>query len=78
MPAQGLQELQKAQRATRLESGWEKELPKLEKVVDFTLEYSQGIIATRDVNGRNVYHPARVYIDTCLPALDFTDLMWVG
>ena len=39
---QGVQELQKAQRAARLESGWEKQLEGVVAVSDLTLAYCRG------------------------------------
>lgn len=35
-------ELQKAQRVARQEQGWEKDVTKLQRVIDFTLEYCEG------------------------------------
>jgi hypothetical protein len=40
-PLQALIELQKAQRMSKLEPGWDRQLDKLKRVVSFTMDYCQ-------------------------------------
>ena len=42
---QGVEELQKAQRAARLTPGWDKQLEGITEVSDLTLDYSRGMAA---------------------------------
>ena len=41
LPLQALIELQKAHRMSKLESGWDREVDKLKRVVSFTMDYCQ-------------------------------------